>query len=152
MDSRKMNVVLLGLCLALLGVIGYLIYLMQISPRTSNYLVPGRIVTNTVTQIAVRKINSTNLLLEALAGRPLSWAVIESTNYATFITNLRNFNVPEETIRDIIITDVAKLYAKRRAALRRAGPPYRFWQTGEDLDSGGKTDPALQRQLRELDK
>jgi hypothetical protein len=152
MDSRKINVVLLGLCLALLGIIGYLIYVVRISPTASNYLVPSRIVTNTVTQIAVRKINSTNLLLEALAGRPLSWAAIESTNYATYITNLHNFSVPDETVRDIIITDVAKLYARRRAALRRTAPPYRFWQTGEDLDSGGRADPTLQGQLRELDK
>src|SRR6266850_8414157 len=98
------------------------------------------VVTNTVTQIAVRKINATNNLLAALAGRPLNWRALESTNYVLYIENLRAFGCPEETIRDIIITDVAKLYARHRAELRRQLQPYKFWQPTDSV--GGSAGSA----------
>src|ERR1044071_6397664 len=94
------------------------------SPQTSEAtMLPGG--STTVTQLMVRKIGASNLLA-ALGNRPLSWAAIESTNYVIYIQNLRNFGCPEETIRDIIITDIGNLYAKKRAALRAQYPPAPF--------------------------
>src|SRR5512147_948695 len=115
MRSRTILLIQLGLNLAFVGVILFLVALLKDNPSQPRFLLAPRPVTNTVTQIAVRKINATNLLA-ALASRQLSWANLESTNYAIYIVNLRGFGVPEETIRDIIITDIAKLYAQRRAA------------------------------------
>src|SRR5688572_26160810 len=147
MNNRITSLVMVSVIFALLAVIGYMVYLLKITPGSTRYVNNTRVVTNTLTQIAVRKINATNLLA-ALANRPLNWAALESTNYYIYIANLRGFGCPEETIKDIILTDIAKVYARKRAEVRRQGQPYRFWSPTLTEDS---TDPKLQRQLAELD-
>ena len=149
MNSRQISLGLLAVNLALLGVVGYLAYSLKFGPAPAAEAAKGKVVTNTVTQISVRKVNATNLLA-ALNRSPFTWNGIESTNYPTYIANLRAIGCPEETVRDIIITDVAKLYARRRAALRTQGQPYKFWQTGDGTD--GSANPELQNQLRALEK
>ena len=151
MNSRRLSLILMAVNLGLLALLAYVMYGTKAAPGTASGEVKTAVVTNTVTQIAVRKINATNTLLASLSGRPLSWRALESTNYYVFIENLRAFSCPEETIRDIIITDVAKLYGRRRAELRRQYPPPKFWQSFDPL--GGSAEPVeLQRKLRILDR
>ena len=121
------------------------------SPRAGaeRYLTETQSIQNTVTQLMVRKIGASNLL--AALGNRLNWAAIESTNYVVYIQNLRNFGCPEETIRDIIITDIAKLYAKKRAALRSQYPAPGFWQASETWSQGADSNPELQARIRQLD-
>jgi hypothetical protein len=47
---------------------------------------------------------------------------IKSTDYRTYLANLREIGCPEQTIRDIITADVHRLYARRREELRVNGP------------------------------
>jgi hypothetical protein len=61
------------------------------------------------------------------AAASLTWAALESPDYKQFIKNLRAFGCPEETIRDIIVADIHKLYARKRAALSKP-EPFKFWQ------------------------
>lgn len=151
MNSRRIGLLLMAVNLGLLGMLAYMAFTMKSGPTGTTGTVRTEVVTNTVTQIAVRKINATNNLLAALAGRPLSWRALESTNYVLYIENLRGFGCPEETIRDIIITDVAKLYARHRAELRRQLQPYKFWEPTDP--AGGRAGSVdYQRQLRELDR
>jgi len=143
---------LLAVNLVLLGIIAYMGHLLHsIDPDSARYVPRPQLVTNTVRQIAVRKVNATNLLA-ALANRPLNWAAIESTNYLVYINNLRAFGCPEETVRDIILTDVAKSYARRRAQIRAQGGGYRFWQTSESGELGEVSDPQLVAQLSALER
>ncbi len=44
-----------------------------------------------------------------------TWDQIESADYATLIKNLRALGCPEQTIRDIVITDVDREFDRRRA-------------------------------------
>src|SRR5437870_2031998 len=44
-----------------------------------------------------------------------SWRDVESTDYPTYIANLRDIGCPEQTIRDIIIADINAMYSRRRA-------------------------------------
>jgi LysM repeat protein len=44
-----------------------------------------------------------------------SWREVESSDYPTYILNLRSIGCPEQTIRDIIIADVNALYSRKRA-------------------------------------
>jgi LysM repeat protein len=44
-----------------------------------------------------------------------SWQQIESTDYPTYIANLRGVGCPEQTIHDIIIADVNQVFSRRRA-------------------------------------
>jgi hypothetical protein len=136
--------------LGLVGTLIYLVYHLQFGPVPGSGQVKATIVTNTVTQIAVRKINSTNNLLATIGNRLLNWRSLESTNYAVYIENLRTFGCPEETIRDIIITDVAKVFARRRADLRAQLHPYRFWETADALTGVAGSSPDLDRALRAL--
>jgi hypothetical protein len=47
-----------------------------------------------------------------------SWRSIESADYKEYIANLRAIECPEQTIRDIIIADVNKLYGPREAPFK----------------------------------
>src|SRR5688572_3338595 len=47
-----------------------------------------------------------------------SWRFLESPDFKQYIANLRAVGCPEQTIQDIIIADVNKLYAGKEAALR----------------------------------
>jgi LysM repeat protein len=61
----------------------------------------------------------------------LSWSHVESTDYPTYIANLRNIGCPEQTIRDIIIADVNALYSKRRAT-EILTPQQEWWRSEPD--------------------
>lgn len=142
--------VLLGLNIAFVATIVYLGYLLKITPSPVRYISKPHFVTNTVQQIAVRKVNATNLL-SALAGR-LNWSGIESTNYVTYINNLRAFGCPEETIKDIILTDIAKAYARRKGQIQTRAGAYRFWQTSETGALGEVADPKVAEEIAALDR
>lgn len=47
--------------------------------------------------------------------QPFTWSEIESEDYPTYISNLRDIGCPESTIRDIILAEVNHLFARRRA-------------------------------------
>jgi len=60
------------------------------------------------------------------------WSSVESDDYRHYIANLREIGCPEETIRDIIMADVNKLYAGRLAALYPSPQDFKWWQTTDD--------------------
>jgi hypothetical protein len=47
------------------------------------------------------------------------WSQIESSDYRTYVANLRAIGCPEQTIRDIICADVDATFASRRTKLER---------------------------------
>src|ERR1051325_5293176 len=66
-----------------------------------------------------------------LVDKDFNWASVESADYKQYIANLRAIGTPEETIRDIIIADVSKLYASKIAALRPSPADFKFWKTND---------------------
>lgn len=65
----------------------------------------------------------------AAATAHFSWSQLESADYKEYIARLRAFGVPEKTIRDLIMADIAKLYRPRFAALRPPKKPNdKFWE------------------------
>lgn len=78
------------------------------------------------------------------------WANVESEDFREYIANLRAIGCPEETIRDIIIADINKLFAARAAALYPSPADYKFWQT--NTRESRDTERARERQLRELER
>ncbi len=80
------------------------------------------------------------------------WSQLESTNYRAFIANLRAVGCPERTIKDIIITDVMRIYAQRRGQYYHNGRPFQYWETN---DKRKLTEPQMEerdRQLTQIDK
>jgi hypothetical protein len=59
------------------------------------------------------------------------WSQLESTDYRQYIANLRAVGCPESTVRDIIITDVMRVYAARRGKFYQNGRAFKYWETDE---------------------
>lgn len=79
---------------------------------------------STTQNIATAKINSTNAPAPATIITPntfsFRWSQLESSNYLTYIANLRAIRCPEQTLHDIITADVdASFYASRRQQLKQ---------------------------------
>jgi hypothetical protein len=57
-----------------------------------------------------------------------TWRFLESDDFKQYITNLRAVACPEQTIQDIIIAEVNKLYASKEAALRLRPEHLKPWE------------------------
>lgn len=60
-----------------------------------------------------------------------TWSEVESSDYPTYISNLRSIDCPEPTIRDIIIADVNSLYS-RRLATELVTAEQQWWRSEPD--------------------
>lgn len=127
---REMNTreLFFGLLLIIAGLAASLLYLL-IRPFGGGQLLgsAGVVQTNLVTRILVPQGHTTNYFLPP---RIFKWSELESTNYTAYIENLRSIGCPEETIRDIVVAEIAGVFAKKRAEAMAAIPPAPFWQTG----------------------
>jgi hypothetical protein len=72
----------------------------------------------------------TNILLRR---QFFTWQEVESPDYPTYISNLRNIGCPEQTIRDIIIADVNALYSRKRA-IELVTPEQQWWRSEPDTN------------------
>ncbi len=80
------------------------------------------------------------------------WRSVESSDYRAYISNLRKIGCPEETVRDIIIADVDKLFAARlRAISSRASHDQKYWQPSRQEISEEAVRLA-EKQRRDLEK
>jgi hypothetical protein len=96
------------------------------------------------TGVAMTANNS--VLATALANR-LDWRLVESEDYRKYIANLRAIGCPEETIRDIVIADLRKLFESRAKAIKAAARKYEYWKR-----EGAFYDEETRRKLQELAK
>ncbi len=69
------------------------------------------------------------------------WSEIESSDYPTFVANLRRIGCPEITVRDIIVADVNQMFAQRRAQ-EVISAESQWWKPEPDLDA---TEAAVQK-------
>ena len=70
---------------------------------------------------------------------PFRWSQLESSDYRTYVANLRNVGCPEQTLRDIITADVHGIYAAEVNALKQ-----------KNAASGPATRLALEKELASL--
>ena len=75
-----------------------------------------------------------------------NWSQVESTDFKTYMQNLRAIGCPEETIRDLIVAEVNKLFAPRFAAL--AGETQKFQHWSANRSKAGRE--SLLAQLKAL--
>ena len=78
---------------------------------------------------------------------PFSWRSLESPDYRQYIDNLRAIGCPEETIQDLIISEINKLYA---GELRKLSPPETYWRAMNRLDLG--KNHALSERKRQIER
>jgi LysM repeat protein len=82
----------------------------------------------------------------------VSWQELESTNYVTYIANLRDIGCPEQTIRDIIIADVNATFARMRDT-ELVTPGQQWWRSEPDTNvvlAAAQKLRALEEQRRVL--
>jgi hypothetical protein len=60
-----------------------------------------------------------------------TWDQISSTNYVEFIKNLRAIGCPEQTIRDIVSSEINRIFARRRVT-EVDYPNYQWWRSDPD--------------------
>jgi hypothetical protein len=80
------------------------------------------------------------------------WGSVESPDYREYIANLRAIGCPEETVRDIIIADINKLFASRVAGLYPAPKDYKFWQVENRAARQEERDREQKRRELEREK
>ena len=59
------------------------------------------------------------------------WGQLETSDYREFIARLRAIGCPEQTIRDLVIADIDKLYAAKVQSLRPMRKSLQYWQSEE---------------------
>lgn len=122
MNAKSILVLSLLANCALLGAVGY--------------LVKGKSRPDTVAPAAEAKANTkvitktTSTVVTNQVVKLIDWRMVESEDYRKYIANLRAIGCPEETIRDIIIADVNKLFEERKKALRKPEDKFKYWETG----------------------
>lgn len=94
----------------------------------------ARTITQTVTNTVARTFN---------------WQAVESPDYKEYIANLRSVGCPEETIRDIILADVNKLYDQKKKLARGGPKKFEFWKPGNPWMMSA--DPEVMDKMRALD-
>jgi len=98
----------------------------------------------------VAPTNSTPVVI--LQTNQFHWREIESADYRTYIANLRGIGCPEATIKDIILTDVMKLFAERRGRFYQNGREFKFWETQDKRALTARQLEEREKQLSKIDK
>jgi hypothetical protein len=80
------------------------------------------------------------------------WSQLESADYREYIANLRAVGCPEVTIKDILLTDVMRLYAQRRGQYYHNGRPFNYWETNDKRKLKQPQVEERDRQLAAIDK
>jgi len=139
---------------ALVGTVGYLVTRapattpagVEASAKQSDASAPG----STTTKVVVKKTageSVTNTVVHTI-----DWRKVESEDYKKYIANMRGVGCPEETIRDIIIADVNKLFESRKQALKANKKKYEFWKSGQGLIPGYDDETVKQQQALAKEK
>lgn len=79
------------------------------------------------------------------------WAQLESEDYRDYITRLRAIGCPEQTIRDLVIADVDKMFAPKVQAASVGPREVKYWQPVEQEMWDGTAAQAALRQQRAVD-
>jgi hypothetical protein len=101
-----------------------------------------------VAKPAVKVVESTvtNTLM-----RTFNWESVESPDYREYIANLRSVGCPDETIRDIILADVNKLYDQKKKLVRGEPKKFEFWKATNPF-AMAMGDTETMEKLRALDE
>ena len=80
------------------------------------------------------------------------WRQLESEDYRRYIERLRSIGCPEETIRDIVISDLDKLMAPRLQAASGRRADLQFWHSEEEELANDRDLRDVRRKQREVDR
>ncbi|HSH93675.1 MAG TPA: hypothetical protein VK968_05985, partial [Roseimicrobium sp.] len=126
------------------------LYYRQLSKKSDT---PAPVVANTAKASQAKPIPSPSAApgtTVQIVEKAIDWRAVESEDYRKYIANLRSIGCPKETIKDIIVADVNKLFAERRKLIATGGKKFEFWKTGNPL--AAMMDPEKIEKQQELAK
>lgn len=82
-----------------------------------------------------RSVTGVQALPTNAPAKVFDWQTVESSDYKTYIANLRAIGCPEETLRDIIRADVKKLFDARARAQMPKTERFEYWKPGSSIAS-----------------
>lgn len=120
--------VITGLICLNLGLVAGLAYVWKQRPAARSVRIVNEDPTAPATspRFVTRRIQSAAAAQTTLG--KFTWRLLESTDFKRYIENLRSVDCPEQTIQDIIIAEVNKLYAGREATLRLRPEHLKPWE------------------------
>ena len=110
--------------LALIGFVILRLHWQEISQRVT----PGSSAPQPIQQLTVRSNSMTSMDIA-----PFRWDQLwTQKEYAIYVANLRAIGCPETTVRDIVIGDVARVFARKRTEQQSDAAGTGPWSTGAE--------------------
>src|SRR5260221_13906858 len=120
---RKLNWFLLVVNLGVLGGLGYFYYVKSQPAPVADIVEeppashPPIVITNVEREVVTNQFH---------------WGQLESEDYRTYIERLRSIGCPEQTIHDILIADLDKLYSPKVSSASGHRKNLQYWQPVEE--------------------
>lgn len=108
--------------------------------------------TKVLTNSVVKKIKQQSQKSAATEFVQIDWGTVESADFKEYIKNLRAIGCPEETVRDIIIADVNKLFAARRLTMFAQPKDLNYWEAENQNEMWRNRKFQKQNQILEREK
>ena len=143
MLSRKFNIFLLLLNLGLLAATGYYWYTHRESSAVTTVEEPPPATNEPVVIKTVEREVVTN---------DFHWGQLESEDYRTYIARLRSIGCPEQTIRDIIIADLDKVFAPKVASASGHRKNLKYWEPEEEELSNDWDPREVAQKMQQIDR
>jgi hypothetical protein len=148
MKMKTKVILILSFCLNAALIAGWFV-VRPTAPVVKNETIAPVVVPRAAKSTRPDRIVSTNTVVQE---RNMDWATVESPDYVEYIKNLRAIGCPEETVRDIIIADINKLYASKIAALYPSPKDIPFWRVEDRLARNEERERDEQRRDLEDEK
>src|SRR6267143_1193334 len=93
----------------------------------------------------------TNVQREVITNQ-FHWGQLESEDYRTYIARLRSIGCPEQTIRDIIIADLDKLFAPKISLASGHRKNLKYWEPEEEELCNDWDPRDIAQKMQEIDR
>lgn len=80
------------------------------------------------------------------------WGELEANDYREFIRRLRGIGCPEQTIRDLVIADLDKMFASKVQGIYPLRKDLHYWESEEEELANNYDQRIWQRKLREIEQ
>lgn len=148
-NLSKLNAMFFSCNVLLLGAGGYLIWQQRLPNKGLAELVPPGTSPILGSRSSPLQIESPQIVTVTNEFR---WRQLESEDYRTYIERLRSVGCPEQTIRDIVISDLDKLMAPRLQAANGRRADLQFWHSEEEELANDRDPREARRAQREVDR
>lgn len=144
--SRKLNIVLLVLNLALLAGFAYVWHQNRSREIAAEEPQPEPPPAATNEPIIIKTVE------REVVTNHFHWGQLESEDYRQYIERLRSIGCPEQTIHDIIIADLDKLLAPKVSIAGGHRKNLQYWQSEEEELANDWDAREVARKMQEIDR